>query len=98
MPSSKAETAKFGDGQDYLDFPINKCKERNDKLGRVVHGRLWAANSDLVAVENWYHHKCSCLFHKPASVEASSDPAMEEALLYTFQELDQNRTKVWNTV
>lgn len=93
VSSSNVETTKTGDGQNYIDFLINKCKEGNDKLGRVVHDRLLAANGDLVAVKARYHHKCSCLFHKLASVEASSGSVMDEALLHTIQELDQDLPK-----
>lgn len=63
------------------------------------HDRLLAADGDLVAAEARYHRKCNCLFHKPAvSIDDYSDSVVDTALLQTFEVLEQDRTKVWNTV
>ena len=99
VPASMVTTTYMCDGQVYIDTLIKKCIERNDDLGRVVHDRLLAADGDLVAAEARYHRKCNCLFHKPAvSIDDYSDSVVDTALLQTFEVLEQDRTKVWNTV
>ena len=99
VPASMVTTTYMCDGQVDIDTLIKKCIERNDDLGRVVHDRLLAADGDLVAAEARYHRKCNCLFHKPAvSIDDYSDSVVDTALLQTFEVLEQDRTKVWNTV
>jgi len=85
----------------YKQNLLDLCDKRGDKLGRIVCGRTFGAQSDLHAADARYHRKCSAAFHGSTQKINDTDSKYaddDEAFAETVKVLSSDSSKVWNSL
>ena len=90
------------EGVELKQYILDVCRNRNDKIGEIVQGRVIRAVGDLYAADARYHKSCRCTFLSARNINYSSRDRSQQEIDQPFinicMKMKETETKLWSSV